>query len=236
MESGYFKAALWDIDDILVDTKAFQRKTQISVLNTLGVTKELERFIELWDHLLWYFHQDDYLGIVKAIIKETSLIVDDTTISRAVEIGDSVWEQPIPILDFIEDMLRYLKNKSIILGIISNGDLDEQLTKVARAKLGDYFLPENIFIGPSRKPGSKPNPDLILQFCHNTGCVTSNVFYVGDRTIDVIAANLAGVTSILVERQAPESKEPSEFLTRLEKPDHRFETHRDLYAWITNNS
>lgn len=227
-------AVLWDIDDVLVDTKQFQRKTQRAAYDCLGLdTLDYNKFEECWDHLLWYFDQEDYLGILRAIANELDLDLSQDVMVFASKKADQVWDHTLPKLQGVDECLQYLIDCDIKLGIVSNGNLEEQHSKLVNSGLLRYFNQETIIISPSKSVDAKPNPNSILKCCAAMKILPGrNVIYVGDRRTDIIAANLAKLSSVLLLRDAPENKEPHISLLKMERPNLTVNSINEFYRWI----
>jgi FMN phosphatase YigB (HAD superfamily) len=230
------QAVIWDIDDVLIDTKSFQRKAQKIALEILGVSDtHITHYISLWDRLFWYFDQNDYLGIINTIFKENpSQIRFPEKIMEAVIEAANVWEGTIPLNDGVLGCLELLKEKRMLQGVVSNGRVEYQLLKLTQNGLiGEFFNREVVYVEPSRSAKAKPRPDMILECCGLFQVQPSNALYIGDRTTDIIAANLAGAVSVLINRHAPEKIEPQNpGILQIETPDHTFASIAKLHQWF----
>jgi len=224
-------AIIWDIDDVLVDTKSFQRRTQRTALNTLGIVEpsHVEAGINLWDRLLWYFHQDNYEGILEALVHEFELHVKTQDLLRAATLADQVWADAIPR---IENCIELARDHGIVQGVVSNGDRTEQLQKLEQSGLIKYF-DNNFIVTTTNRYHQKPNPYMLRVCCERLKVTANECAYVGDRSTDIIASNIAGLISIHIPRFAPESKEPAH-LERipLETPAYSFPDVLSLLEWL----
>src|SRR5258708_6015821 len=165
MRKAAIKAAIWDLDDILVDTKSFQRTAQQKALRTVTVPNDqIAHCVSIWDRLLWFFDQEDYIGILRAIVSELDLNVSDGLIEYAAKAADDVWNESIPVVQGVEHCLEYLLNYNILLGVVSNGRETEQHKKLIDANLHRFFGQDAVIISKDSRD-RKPNPSMLLEFC-----------------------------------------------------------------------
>lgn len=228
------QAVIWDIDDVLVDTKSHHRKSQMLVLGKLGISGELlDIAIETWDHLFWYFCQDDYEGILRALIKELEIDLNfsDEQLRGIGQQADLVWQDSLPRKLYTKECLDFFKRHNFKQGVASNGRKYFQFRKLKDAELLQYFSENHIKIAPSGTHSAKPNPQTLDQCCQSMGISPENTIYIGDRITDIIAANLANCHSILVKANAPEKKEPPKLKLKLETPNIIFDNILALYEW-----
>jgi putative hydrolase of the HAD superfamily len=101
----------------------------------------------------------------------------------------TLFDDVIPCLDF------FSKEK---LGIISNGDKDQQRQKLKNLNIFDRFAVITI----SSDIGiHKPDKELFFYACKQANEKTANCFYIGDNyEADMIGARNAGITGIWINR------------------------------------
>lgn len=117
-----------------------------------------------------------------------------------------------------QDILQMLSEKGSILGIVSS------LPKSKITELLNYFYLTNCFeviIGWERSMPKKPNPNSIQTALKKLNILPENAAYIGDRNIDIEAAQRAEVASVYVSWSRSEIK--SEF-----KPDFIIHNLKDL--------
>ena len=85
------------------------------------------------------------------------------------------------------------------LGIISNGNLDQQQKKLSQLKIRDKFTT----IVTSQEVGvSKPNPEIFLKACEKAAISPPECFYIGDKLdIDALASQAVGMKGIWLNRE-----------------------------------
>lgn len=91
------------------------------------------------------------------------------------------------------NMLRGYK-----LGIISNGDYEQQVEKLRKLNIIEYFCD---VVAASDVGYAKPNSRIFEIACERNGVDVKNAFYVGDNMkTDIIPANEIGMKGILIDR------------------------------------
>ena len=101
------------------------------------------------------------------------------------------------LFDDVVPALTDLKVRGLILGLISNVDYD--ITSL----LNETGLPALLqIIVTSQEAGfNKPQPEIFQEALRRAGVQASEAMYVGDQyRIDVVGANQAGMTGVLLDR------------------------------------
>jgi putative hydrolase of the HAD superfamily len=210
--SPRYEAVIWDIDDALVDSRECHMRAQRAALAALRVPEELlTRAMAIWERLFWFFEQGDHEGILRALAHELNLgVIDQEQLRRAAAIAEAAWETEMRPQRGVQDCLQRLTDGGLKLGVVSTGDPGVQHAKLERVRLNGYFADEAILLEARGSPRAKPNPYLIRQCCLILGVEPARSAYVGDRTSDVIAANLAGVEAVLIPSGPFEYKQPTD--------------------------
>jgi len=103
----------------------------------------------------------------------------------------------LPFEPNVKSMLMGLRNIDLKIGIITNRDREffaEEVQRVEETGWSDLF---DIDVCGDDTPKRKPFPDQVFKACEKIGCdAFKDVWYVGDSTTDIIAANAAGITSV----------------------------------------
>jgi phosphoglycolate phosphatase len=101
-----------------------------------------------------------------------------------------------PVLyEGVKEKLQELQRAGFKIGIATNGVT--KITEDLLSKLGIKQL-FTVVVGADLVENNKPEPDIILLACKIGGFDISEVAYVGDQPIDVIAAKKAGVPIIFI--------------------------------------
>ncbi len=101
------------------------------------------------------------------------------------------------LFDDVSPALKELKDKGLILGLISNveQDMTETLT---RLKLPDWLT---IIVTSQDAGAGKPRPEIFRYALKKAGIEPAEAIYVGDQyRVDVIGSRGAGLKAILIDR------------------------------------
>jgi len=103
----------------------------------------------------------------------------------------------LPFEPNVKSMLMGLRNIGLRIGIITNRDREFFSEEVQRVEETGWATLFDVDICGDDTEKRKPFPDQVIKACEHVGCATTkDVWYVGDSTTDIIAANAAGVTSV----------------------------------------
>ena len=180
------KAFVFDMDGTLVDSKeaVIAQLTDYSLsLNREPLPREqLVKLIGRTDH-----------DIARVLIGD-----DESTIERAIEWFNEThtkyYGKLAKLFPGVEDCLRFLKSKGYMLGIATNATAEMVRQFMEWSKLKDIV---DASVSADEVPG-KPAPDMILKLAELFGAEPSEIVYVGDTVLDVMAAKSAGALSIAV--------------------------------------
>jgi putative hydrolase of the HAD superfamily len=99
--------------------------------------------------------------------------------------------------DDVQPMLDALPSH-LWLGVVTNGDADQQRRKLQRTELADAFP---LLVASSEIGVAKPDPTIFRTACSRLGLAPEQVAYVGDRlATDAEAATEAGLHGIWLNR------------------------------------
>ncbi|RBP26408.1 MULTISPECIES: HAD family hydrolase [Bacillus] len=100
--------------------------------------------------------------------------------------------------------LQTLQQRGYSLGIISNGDYEQQIEKLTALNILQYFK----YIFTSSKIGlSKPNPEIFKMVGLQSNLELKDCYYIGDRLeTDAISSTTAGMQGIWLNRNNSQPK------------------------------
>jgi putative hydrolase of the HAD superfamily len=99
--------------------------------------------------------------------------------------------------------LQQLKKLGYKLGVISNGDYQQQVEKLYYTGLLTYFDQVNT---SSELGISKPNKEIFIKACKQANARTEECTYIGDNLeIDALASNNAGMNGVWLNRKEESS-------------------------------
>ncbi|MDE0093271.1 MAG: HAD family hydrolase [Gammaproteobacteria bacterium] len=172
----------------------------------------------IWDSRSWFIKAIRYLAddplsdVTEGLLCETNYlklaksfgITNQHLVSGAnrCEVGT------VSLYDNVKPTLEELRARKLGLGVVSNLPGKLALVHLRATEILEYFK-EDLIITPRRGIRSKPHPNGVLELLrrmeHNNS--TARCWFVGDSSVDAIAANSAGVKFIWAaygyEKQAP---------------------------------
>jgi phosphoglycolate phosphatase-like HAD superfamily hydrolase len=205
------RAVIWDIDDTLVATSEMAMSAQMASLSVLipEDSSLISRALRIWSRLLWYFYSDAIERTMEALLCELGMDpVSDQRLEKAASVFWETFNSEVLLIPNARSVLARLSSSGISLGIVSNGEEEFQFRKLEVGRILDFFPDELIIVAPPGTDYAKPSPFGILDCCRRMSLSPDNVWYVGNRTTDIIAANLAGVHSVRYQIDSLDVKEP----------------------------
>ncbi|MGE7870146.1 HAD family hydrolase [Bacillus paramycoides] len=206
----------FDIDGTLLDYDAagrngishfFQKYNDIFLGNELEATKlwhELsEQYFNKFLSNQLSFHEQQALRmyhLFKAYEVHLSLKESKQRFNQYIELYKKNW---IAFEDVLYT-LQSLKQKGYSLGIISNGDYEQQIEKLTALNILQYFS----YIFTSSKIGiSKPDPAIFQMAGLQSNFELKDCYYIGDRLeTDAISSTIAGMQGIWLNRDNSQLK------------------------------
>lgn len=228
---------LWDIDDVLVDTTQRLRQGQAAALECLGLDGASAALNAQWQQLYWYFSQAEAADLIRALLTELGMAKPDQAITAAAKAYHQHAQQgPFIVHTGIRAALDWAQQQGIVCGVVSNGDRGLQMTKLTSTGLISGLRSDLIEVR-TRSDRPKPHPDGIQTCLARAGVAPQRAVYIGNRYADILAANLAGCRSVLVNAGSFDFQEPTPRLG-IEQPTTTANTTRDLLpilqAWAHN--
>ncbi|MFP4006332.1 MAG: HAD family hydrolase [Candidatus Hadarchaeia archaeon] len=217
------EAVIFDLDETLIDAKkglsAAQRAVSKKIIKYFQeeialteeeMTEKLSDFDDemnrktLYERDQWWPKFLKRLGIRK---KPSQLQIEDLT--------DTYWKryaQAANLYPGVKSTLKYLKDRGIKLGIITDTD-GSKIPKRERIRPLEIFdLIDGIIIAGKETPEPKPHPEGYKKLISKLGSDAKNTVMVGDKPFtDIKGANSLGITTVLVNRRDWDS---------MEKPDY----------------
>lgn len=202
------KMIFFDIDGTLLDHKSAEKEgiEKFYISNNFDKICDIEKFRKTWvkysDKNFQKFLNKEYLfeqqramrivDVYNEFNKEISYNEALTKFSDYLNAYESSWkayEDVIPCLN----MLNEYK-----LGIISNGDYEQQCEKLKKMNIIEYFC-DIVVAGDVGY--AKPNNRIFEIACQRNKVSIEDAFYIGDNIkTDIIPANEIGMRGILIDR------------------------------------
>ena len=199
------EAVLFDLDGTLMDHNAAASEAVTRSLPDADPEPVARRWLELEEVTM-----NRYLAGELGFAEQRRLRIT----MLAGELGLGAWEAERADAWMAEYQRRYeeawraypdvraavdaLSRRSLLLGVITNGDAAQQRAKVRRIGLGTD-LP--YVVASSEAGAAKPDPAIFRRACAGLGLAPETVAYVGDRLhTDALAATSAGLRGIWLDR------------------------------------
>ncbi len=116
-------------------------------------------------------------------------------------------ENGLPLKKGVRELLQYLKEKGIAIGLASSTRLAVVEAELKEAGLYEYF---QVVMGGDQLKRSKPEPDIYLMTCEKMGVAPCSAFAIEDSHNGIRAAFSAGMLPIMVPDMLPATEEMRE--------------------------
>lgn len=200
----------FDIDGTLLDYELAEKNGILDFFhlhNSVFSGKKLEAS-KLWNHLSErYFNQflsnelsfqeQKRLRMIDLFQKYGVLLTNEEA-DQNFNLYLSLYKENWTVYEDVIDLLDTLKQKGYLLGIISNGDYNQQIEKLNRLNILHYFNP---VIASSEVGVAKPNIAIFQVASMKAKCLVQDCYYIGDRLeTDALSSKNAGMHGIWLDR------------------------------------
>ncbi|MDT8447655.1 MAG: HAD hydrolase-like protein [bacterium] len=216
MDVERFPLQLFDLDDTLLHTRASYYAAQEYAVDELWDRLLLPQRERAYQEIHWFSKRIgsvDPPAYMSAFLQSWG-ILNDANLRLLLECYRESYWSDIKLYEGALEFLEKLQTQGRQLGLVSNGTSSTQHKKVMHTGLGRFFPAAARFISGDFEPRhKKPSPYMILRALEYFGREPSETIYYGNTQDDVLAANLAGVTSLLfgpeeTEETAPQAAKP----------------------------
>ena len=182
-----FKAVIFDMDGVLVNTEPIYYKVIREILNenNQDITyKDYEKYIGMTNECIWKLIKSEY-NISTSIdeLIDTMMVLKDVIIKR----------DGYKLIEGVIDLLEDLKNNNIKIGLASSSPICDILDVVQSTGISKYF--DKLISGENIEK-SKPFPDIFLKAAKELKVDTNECVVIEDSKNGVIAANRANIKCI----------------------------------------
>lgn len=225
---------MFDLDDTLLDTRAALTVARTALLQKVGLAGSAGQ-LDAWRRLTWFFKSEDLSVILPILAHDTGA-----------QLGEQDWKALLSEYWQIEtaavawnagavEVLDTLVREGFSIGIVCNGTVERQQAKLKHVGLWERLQAgAAIRIADGVAVPAKPRPDALQDLRTALGADTETTCYIGDLPLDVVAANLANMTSIRLESASLAAGMPPENGQHpLEIPDHRVASLNELPVLLT---
>ena len=208
------KWIFFDLDITLIDIKKAQNAAIEDLYNIYNFNKkvDLESFIKKWDDLTDYHYafytrkeisyDEQRNRRIIDLFKEYDMKLDKTP-KEIYSIYLKSFEDNWCIFDDVYDVLEKLHNNGYKLGVISNGDLNQQTDKLSKTGILKFF---DVVTTSSEYDCSKPDPRLYELIIKRFNINKDEMIMIGDQADkDVLPCLSIGVDAIWLNRKNKEN-------------------------------
>jgi HAD superfamily hydrolase (TIGR01509 family) len=193
-----FKAVVFDMDGLLLDSEAIALTTFIEACKECG------------------FELNDMEPYYKCIgtnwPKATQTLISGYGKDFPFDAISEIWgkkyhgetlEKPVPMKEGALKLLEYLDSKGTRKAVVTSSRKENSVIKLTNAGLLDYF---EFVLGGNEIANGKPHPEMYLTAAGKLGVAPAACLAIEDSDNGVLAAFHAGLTVI----QVPDLKQPSD--------------------------
>lgn len=200
----------FDIDGTLLD---YDNAEQEGIINFFRTYHHLFSFdnleaIEFWNQLSQkYFGKflanelsfgEQKRVRMKKLFQQVGVNLTDQEADKRFEQYVCLFKENWKAYSDVNDTLNKLQQKGYQLGVISNGDYQQQIEKLKRLGIVEYF---SCVITSSEVGIAKPDKSIFEEACLRARIPIENCYYVGDRLdTDALASQKAGMIGIWLNR------------------------------------
>lgn len=202
------KTVLFDLDDTLIRHDTAIRVAAVELFAQVLPDQSHERgqFVEKWisANASWYrkFYsgqvsfQESGWGKLRESFGEYGCVFCDKTADALLL---KYWERYVALCQLFDDVLQCLEDlKAYRVGVITNGQQDQQIEKLRRCGILSEF---DIVVTSERAGAAKPLVEIFLYACSELKEAASDCIYIGDNLdLDAIAATKAGMVGVWLDR------------------------------------
>jgi HAD superfamily hydrolase (TIGR01509 family) len=182
------RAAIFDMDGVLVDSQPLHFDTDVAVLRELGVAQAAVATVTPYAGM----SNNDRWAKYKADFYLTPEVPDIVAVHARI-IAEMLAEQEVRAIPFVEDLLKQLKARGVSLSVASSSSYDFVYSMLDKINLRQYF---DIVVSGEDLANSKPAPDIFLKTLALHGVNKDEAVIIEDSANGVRAAVAAGIRCI----------------------------------------
>lgn len=215
-----FKLHLFDLDDTLLQTRASYYAAQEYAVDELWDQLVLPQREKAYKEIHWFSRRIgsvDPPAYMSAFLRSWG-IYSEANLHLLIECYRESYWGDMKLYEGAWAYLEGLKKEGKLLGLVSNGTSSTQHKKVTHTGLDHFFPAPARFISGDFEPRhKKPSPYMLERALEYFGVKPEEAIYYGNTQDDVLAANLAEVTSLWFGPEQPSSDAPQAALADLRR-------------------
>ncbi len=183
-----YKAILFDMDGVLIESEAFLRETIITCLRGYGIEAKHEDFLEFTG-----MGEDRFIG---GVAEKYGLTYDPGMKAEVYVLYGQNVAKEAHVPAGVKEMLHTLYDRGLKLAICSAADLEK-----VRYNLRAIGVEERLFtalVTGSDVARKKPFPDIYLEGARQVGMDPKDCLVVEDAVSGILAAHAAGMEAAAV--------------------------------------
>ncbi len=199
-----FDLHIFDLDDTLINTRESYYSAQEEAVRKVFPELTGNSLLSALQDLKWLcrtFGSGNTESYFTAFINSQKdlTVTDMSSAASLTAVYQEAFLSNLKPLDGAEHYLKYLQTSSKKLALVSNGIIVSQLKKLHLTGFADFFPDKQSFISESYLPSQKkPSPHMIELACQSVDIDPARSVFYGNSTEDILAGNLAGVTTFLI--------------------------------------
>ncbi len=183
------KTIFFDIDNTLLNHKGAEQKALLSIQSQYFPDVDQKEFEEIWikeTKKNWKLFEEKKLNFEQQrnqrIIDVWNFygkVIDHTEAAEIFQEYLKKYEENWEIFSGILTLINNLKKQNIKIGIISNGDREQQIQKITKINLIDLIEPD-LIITSGGMEFSKPDERIFKLAQEKSKCIPEEILMVGD--------------------------------------------------------
>jgi putative hydrolase of the HAD superfamily len=215
----------FDIDQTLIDQRKAEAAAARELLalyrDSLGQKYSVVSFCRAWDFLRDKHAPAFFAGVitsqeqrrlrVRELFGRVGWELSDREADDCFALYARHYCRHWTLFDDVLPCLRALSQHRI--GIISNGNAEQQKRKLAQTGIAAFFA---VTVVSQEVGAAKPHPDIFRAACRIAGCAAEQSIYVGDRLhVDALASQAAGMRGVWLDRRRTQRPATVQVVTSL---------------------
>jgi len=183
-----FKALIFDMDGVLIDSEPLHKQIEQDILKELGVNVSLEEHFkfasmgkEMWDIMRQRY----------GFNREAT--ADELHKEKARRYLKALTSKPILPIDGLKELVTYAKEKGLVLAVASSAGIYNINLVLKAIGLEEYF---SLIVSGEQVPKNKPYPDIYLKTAELLKLDVTECAVVEDSANGVKSAKAAGMFCI----------------------------------------